>query len=484
NDAAVITGTSTGALTETDAVQSVGGTLAATDVDSSAAFVAQTNVAGSNGYGKFTINAAGVWTYVMDTAHNEFAQGQPYTDSITVATADGTTQVITVTITGSNDGPVAVADIDSLSLASDISTAGNVLANDTDVDTGDIRTVSAVNGIDADVGTSVAGSYGTITINSDGSYVYNIDPLNPAVIALGASGTLTETFSYTVSDSHGATSTTTLTVTINGNNQVPTVTADTGNVQEDLAVTASGNVLANDSDVNNDTLTVSRVNGIAGNVGNTVNGTYGSVAIAADGSYTYTLNNAAVNVQALAAGQTVTDTFTYTADDGNGGTTSSTLTITITGSNDTPVITSTAQAGSVAEDGTQTATGQVTASDVDLGAILTYTGNNTGVYGAITVNSSTGAWEYTLNNAAAQSLAGGQTVTENYTITVTDEHGASVQQVVAISITGTNDAAVITGTSTGALTETDAVQSVGGTLAATDVDSSAAFVAQTNVAGS
>ena len=53
NDAAVITRHSTAGLTETNAVQSTGGTLAATDVDSSDAFVVQTNVAGGNGYGKF-----------------------------------------------------------------------------------------------------------------------------------------------------------------------------------------------------------------------------------------------------------------------------------------------------------------------------------------------------------------------------------------------------------------------------------------------
>ena len=106
NDAAVITGTSTAGLTETNAVQNTGGTLAATDVDSSNAFVVQTNVAGGNGYGKFTSPRTGTWTYTMDTAHNEFVGGTDYTDSITVATADGTTQVMTVTIHGTNDAAV------------------------------------------------------------------------------------------------------------------------------------------------------------------------------------------------------------------------------------------------------------------------------------------------------------------------------------------------------------------------------------------
>ena len=56
-----------------------------------------------HGYGKFSIDAAGTWTYTMDGAHDEFVGGTDYTDSITVATADGTSQVITVTMHGTND---------------------------------------------------------------------------------------------------------------------------------------------------------------------------------------------------------------------------------------------------------------------------------------------------------------------------------------------------------------------------------------------
>src|SRR6185295_11199320 len=106
NDAAEITGSSTAALTETNAAQSTGGDLNATDVDSSAAFVAQSNVAGSNGYGSFSIDATGAWTYTMNSAHDEFVGGQDYTDSITVTTADGTSQVLTVTMHGTNDAAV------------------------------------------------------------------------------------------------------------------------------------------------------------------------------------------------------------------------------------------------------------------------------------------------------------------------------------------------------------------------------------------
>ena len=117
NDAAVITGIATASLTETDAVLSTGGTLSATDVDSSSAFVARSGVAGSNGYGVFAIDTAGAWTYATNTAHNEFAAGQSYTDSFTVATADGTEQIVTVTIAGTDEAPV-ISDVTAPALVS------------------------------------------------------------------------------------------------------------------------------------------------------------------------------------------------------------------------------------------------------------------------------------------------------------------------------------------------------------------------------
>src|SRR5205807_7789220 len=82
----------------TNAVQSTGGTLSATDVDSSAAFVAQSNVAGSNGFGKFSIGTDGVWTYTMNNASSEDEVRDDHTDSMTVSRSVRATQIITVTI--------------------------------------------------------------------------------------------------------------------------------------------------------------------------------------------------------------------------------------------------------------------------------------------------------------------------------------------------------------------------------------------------
>ena len=61
---------------------------------------------------------------------------------------------------------------------------------------------------------------------------------------------------------------------------------------------------------------------------------HGSLALKADGTYAYTLDNSDPAVNALNNGQTLTDAFTYNISDGHGGTSSATLTVTIRGTTD------------------------------------------------------------------------------------------------------------------------------------------------------
>ncbi|PBC02410.1 VCBS domain-containing protein, partial [Mesorhizobium sp. WSM3860] len=192
--------------------------------------------------------------------------------------------------------------------------------------------------------------------------------------------------------------------------------------------TAAGNVLSNDTDADDGqaSLVVSAVrtgpesgSGSGGAVGSPLVGTYGSLVLNANGTYTYTLNNTDPDTNALAQGATVTEVFTYTVRDPHGLTDTAQLTITVTGTNDGPVITSGTQAGAVTEDTQLTATGQVQASDVDNGATQAYSGNAAGAYGSFAVDASTGQWTYTLDNAAHQNLAQGESHTEIFTVTVT-----------------------------------------------------------------
>ena len=88
----------------------------------------------------------------------------------------------------------------------------------------------------------------------------------------------------------------------------------------------------------------------------------------ANGSYTYTLNNANPAVQALNAGETTTDTFTYTITDADGDASSTTLTVTLTGTNDLVSVTVpdvNAEAGDLSVREDQTTTGSFTISAPD-----------------------------------------------------------------------------------------------------------------------
>nr|WP_207233601.1 cadherin-like domain-containing protein [Salinicola tamaricis] len=99
-------------------------------------------------------------------------------------------------------------------------------------------------------------------------------------------------------------------------------------------MSAAQGVLANDSDVDGDTLSVSAVNGVAGSVGQAIAGSNGGTfTLNADGSYSFDPGTA---FDRLGAGQTDTTQIGYTVSDGQGGTATSTLTVTVTGTNNAP----------------------------------------------------------------------------------------------------------------------------------------------------
>src|SRR5207253_2213522 len=103
NDAAVLSSASA-ALTETNAPLTTGGTLTISAVDSPQRFVAQPNVAGT--YGTFSIAANGAWSYTANSAYDSLNVGQSVSDTFTMASADGTTSSVQITIQGMNDAAV------------------------------------------------------------------------------------------------------------------------------------------------------------------------------------------------------------------------------------------------------------------------------------------------------------------------------------------------------------------------------------------
>jgi serine/threonine protein phosphatase PrpC len=322
---------------------------------------------------------AGVVTYVP-------AANYSGSDSFTYTVSDGhggtATGTVTMTVTAVNDAPVAVAD--AATVAEDGSAVVNVLANDTDVD-GDTLSVSAV----------TQPAHGTITL------VAGVVTYVPAANYNGS-----DSFSYTVSDGHGGTATGTVTMTVTAVNDAPVAVADAATVAEDGSVVV--NVLANDSDVDGDTLSVSAV----------TQPSHGSVTLVS-GVVTYV----------PAANYNGSDSFTYTVSDGHGGTATRSVSVTVTAVNDAPV--AVADTASVAEDGSVVVSVLANDTDVD-GDTLSVSAITQPAHGTVTLVSGVVTYVPVANYSGSDS----------FTYTVSDGHGGTATGTVTMTVTAVNDAPV------------------------------------------
>ncbi|AOO81287.1 hypothetical protein BHK69_13180 [Bosea vaviloviae] len=177
------------------------------------------------------------------------------------------------------------------------------------------------------------------------------DATNPNDPVSLAAGLVTLTATITDRDNDSTTATAQIGAALQFLDDGPTARPDTDSVTEDGPLVADGNVLTGlgGADVNAtdgvadtkgaDGASVVAVSfgATAGTVGTALVGTYGSLTLNADGSYSYTLNNASYAVQTLDDGETRTEVFSYVMADGDGDPSPSTLTITINGKNDAPV---------------------------------------------------------------------------------------------------------------------------------------------------
>ena len=124
----------------------------------------------------------------------------------------------------------------------------------------------------------------------------------------------------------------------------------------------------------------------------------------------------------------------------------------------------------VQEDGTLSVSGDFDATDVDNGAVLSWSvdGGGAGAYGDLSIDAN-GTWTYNLRNADAnvQALAAGETHDEVFTVVVTDEHGATDTETVTVTVTGTNDAPTAGGATANATEDGTAVS---GSFVGDDVD--------------
>ncbi len=288
------------------------------------------------------------------------------TQTVTITAANGsfTSGSDTVDITPRNEAPVANADTATATEAGGIANgtaainpSGNVVTapggtsdvTDTDYESDTLTVTQVSHGGGAAVavsgaGSSIMGAYGTLTIDSTGSYSYVLDDIASEILDAGDS--VNEIFTYTISDGISSSSAT-LTVAVQGADDAPVATDITATARETGSFTAgvdpTGTAAFSDGDAD-DTPSVVNVSysgggsPIGANAGGAVSaptvvdGQYGTLTIDVDGSYTYQVDQIAT--ESLDIGDTVVDQFTYTIESPGGLTDVATLSIDVHGAYD------------------------------------------------------------------------------------------------------------------------------------------------------
>jgi VCBS repeat-containing protein len=478
----------TGSLTETDSGLTDSGTLSVEDLDlsdevdvrvdavaasgtfggvnplSNGDLLAMLSVDSGNVIGDSATTGTINWSFDSDGEAFDFlAAGETLVLTYDVIANDGdtdsNTQTVTITITGTNDGPVAsgsyehqIVDGPGADTYDDIT--GQLRASDPDHEVDEL-TWTLPDG---------QGQYGTLTVNPDGSYTYEVD--EAAVNGLTDGDNPVDSFTVVVTDPFGASDARTINISLSGTNDTAEVSGDDEGVVIEAGggdpgvPTTEGTLLAVDADNPDNRFQPDSDRGSNG---------YGTFVVDEDGNWSYTLDNDNPEVDALNEGDTLTDTFVVRTEDG----TEAQVTITIRGAND-PAVIDGDDSGTVVEAGANgpgepVAEGTLSSGDVDNpdNVFQPETGEGGSGYGNFVVDEN-GNWSYTLDNDNPEvaALNDGDTLTD--TFVVRTEDGTETQ--VTITIRGANDPAVIGGDDTGLVVEDDAENTVGGTLTASDVD--------------
>ncbi|NMX91104.1 MULTISPECIES: retention module-containing protein [unclassified Pseudomonas] len=444
----------------------------------------------SGQYGTLVLAADGSYTYTLNTADPDFValQGggngtETFTYTLTDADGDSSTANLVLQV-HNNDDPVVIGGISingaDLTLyeknlvdgsspdANALTRTGSLTVAAADglqnLSVGGISVVSG--GVAAGFPQSIATGLGnTLTITGFDpatgviSYSYTLTGTEAHPTAAGVNE-LTESFSVIASDTNNSTATSTLHISVV--DDVPTA-ADDSNAQvaSESLLTLSGTVLTND---------VQGADRVASGpvTPGSFTGLYGTLELAANGTYVYTLNTADSDFQALHGGGSGTETFTYTLTDADGDTSTANLVLQVHNNDDPVVLTGLeVNGGEVtvyeknlplgsANDGpalTQSGTFTVTALDglknLTVGGISVVTNGvaatfpqsePTGFGNTLTItgyNASTGviSYSYTLNGTDSHPTgAGTNSISESFTVTATDSNNSGATGTLDVNV--------------------------------------------------
>ncbi|MFA0525341.1 VCBS domain-containing protein, partial [Vibrio sp. 10N.222.52.C3] len=430
-------------------------------------------------YGELHVDANGQYTFVLNPNSPQYIllnQHQPGTDHFALHLSNGSSIIVQIPVTGKQDTPSISGDLTG------------VVTEDHNIDSqGLLHANGKIDVIDPDQNESslkpevISGKYGSLTIDADGHWQYQVDNSLSNVQALTAATSLHESFTIHTKDGTPQT----IDMTIGGNDDNAVITGvDAGTLTEDLTTQVQGQLSVTDPDLGEDHFQASQVTS-----------NFGTLSITKDGAWTYDLDNNSPVVQGLGQGSTATDIVTVHSVDG----TAHQVMVTINGTNDNAVITSsTANSPSsffaigksngssqVTEDKDLTVSGQLNITDIDSKEAHFSNSDLKGTLGTLHLKDN-GDWTYDLDNKKPQVQALGQGSATTDIITIHSADGTPHQ--IAITVNGTNDKAVISGTSAGVVTEESQLQA-SGALAVTDVDTGEAHFAtsstgSTDIAGS
>ncbi|RMF86793.1 MAG: tandem-95 repeat protein, partial [Planctomycetota bacterium] len=275
--------------------------------------------------GRFTYDPTNV------TAIQKLPVGASTTDTFNYRIVDihgaADSATVSVTVDGRNDAPQGAADnyatLQNRVLFVNQASSG-LLANDTDIDTGDTLAVDPARS------DTMSAKGAVVAIAANGTFSY--DPTQSAELAQLRTGeTANDTFSYTVVDPHGASDVVTVTVVVTGVDSSPLTGDDLYATNEDslLQVTdPNQGVLANDRDPEGDPVTLVS--------SDTVSSNGATIVMQPNGTFTYDPRSAPA-LQALNVGDTLDDVFHYVVRDPQDNRSTGTVKVTVSGLNDAPV---------------------------------------------------------------------------------------------------------------------------------------------------
>jgi VCBS repeat-containing protein len=437
NDLATVAGTDNASITEDSDDDVASGTLTISDADdgeSKAKAATQ-----SNAYGTFSVDADGNWTF---TANNDALQslGEDVTKTLTfsVDSKDGSGHHdVSIDLVGINDLATVAGD-DNASITED---------SDDDVASGTLTVADADDGEDKAKASTESNAYGTFSVDADGHWTFTAN--NDALQSLGEDVTKTLTLSV---DSKDGTGHHDVSIDLVGINDLATIAGDDGaSVTEDSgSYTVQGSLTVSDAD-----------DGESKAKASTQSNAYGTFSVDADGHWTFTANNDAL--QSL--GEDVTKTLTFNVDSKD-GTGHHDVSIDLIGVDDDASIAGTDSASITEDSSDYVASGTLTISDADDGESKAKTSTQSNAYGTFSVDTD-GHWTFTANNDALQSL--GEDVSKTLTFSVDSKDGSGHHDV-SIDLIGVNDLAIIGGGDNASITEDSGAYEITGALSVNDLD--------------